>query len=284
MQDFEEPGGTQPSDWQRIKTLLGKIPRDVRVALLIAANLAAMILVVLAYGALRPPPRALTQKDIDAAVERSLKNAPAAPSWESTVSQAIVPSVVEVQALIPDPKGSYASLGSGVVVEDTGVILTCLHVVAGASRVRVVFYGGLASEALVTLKDPDNDLAVLSAMEIPDDLTPATIAGSSDLKPGDEVIAVGNPFGIPDSVTAGVVSGTGRGYTDKATGITLKNLIQFDAAVNPGNSGGPLVNRDGEVVGIVAALFNPTRESVFIGIGFAVTMETAGGVMGAPPI
>ncbi len=81
-----------------------------------------------------------------------------------------------------------------------------------------------------------------------------------------------------------MVSGLGRQYTSRETGATLKNLIQFDAAVNPGNSGGPLVNRNGEVVGIVTSLLNPTNQDVFIGIGFAVPIDTAGGAMGSSPM
>lgn len=283
MREDREPAGGPPSDWQRIKALLRKIPRRARVAFLIAADIAAMILIVLVYGALKPPPRPLTQADFDAAVRRSVAQTPQKPSWQSIVYQSILPSVVEVQA-VSGQGGVNESLGSGVVISDTGLILTCLHVIKGATQIQVVFSSGLVSEAQVTMTQPENDLALLSAKEIPDDLQPATLAGSAGLQPGDEVIAVGNPFGIPNSVTSGIVSGLNREYTDKTTGITLKNLVQFDAAVNPGNSGGPLVNRDGEVVGIVAALLNPTRQSVFIGIGFAVTMETAGGIVGTPPI
>lgn len=119
---------------------------------------------------------------------------------------------------------------------------------------------------------------------IPDDLVPATLASSAMLHVGDEVVAVGSPFGITDSLSSGVVSGLGRSFQSPDTGQELNNLIQFDAAVNPGNSGGPLVDRNGEVVGIVTALLNPTGENVFIGIGFAVTIETAAGAAGAPPL
>ena len=134
------------------------------------------------------------------------------------------------------------------------------------------------------VRQPDKDLAVLSAMTVPDDLKPATLASSASLRVGDEVIAVGNPFGVVDTVTDGIVSGLGREFTSRETGVTLKNLIQFDAAVNPGNSGGPLVNRAGEVVGIVASLLNPTAQDVFIGIGFAVPIADTGGAIGFPPV
>ena len=98
---------------------------------------------------------------------------------------------------------------------------------------------------------------------------------------GDDVFAVGNPLGLQDSLTAGVVSATDRSVRAQ-DGRTLHDLIQFDAAVNPGNSGGPLLNRDGQVVGIVTGLANPSKQAYFVGIGFAVPIATAGGVAGGP--
>ncbi|MFN5776272.1 MAG: S1C family serine protease, partial [Burkholderiaceae bacterium] len=101
-------------------------------------------------------------------------------------------------------------------------------------------------------------------------------------QPGDEVVAVGFPFGIGPSVSAGVVSGLGREFPVSKDQV-IRGLIQFDAAANPGNSGGPLVNMAGEVVGIVTAILNPTRARTFIGIGFATTIESAGVAVGIPP-
>jgi S1-C subfamily serine protease len=255
-----------------------------RTLALILANIVVTLAAILVYNTLRPIPPRLTQKDIDGAVAHSLENTPPPPSWASVAADVIRPSVVTVEAVGGQDGKGHASLGTGVVIVDTGIILTCLHVVQDSTAVRVVFFDGTESDARVLMKQPENDLAVLSASTLPDDLKPATLASAATLRPGDEVIAVGNPFGIIGSVSDGVVSGLGREYTSHQTGVTLKNLIQFDAAVNPGNSGGPLVNRDGEVVGIVASLLNPTSQDVFIGIGFAVTIDTAGGLIGAPPI
>ena len=106
---------------------------------------------------------------------------------------------------------------------------------------------------------------------------------TADLRPGDCVIAVGHPFGIGPSVSYGVVSGLKREFRSEAGERTLNNLIQFDAAANPGNSGGPLVTLDGEVVGIVTAILNPTPARTFIGIGFAVPIENAASAVGMPP-
>jgi len=152
---------------------------------------------------------------------------------------------------------------------------------AGASRIRVMFADGLESDAKIVSRHPENDLAVLQAETVPDDLAAASMRPKSDLKPGDAVVAVGFPFGIGPSVTAGVVSGLKRQFRTTA-GDQLSNLIQFDAAVNPGSSGGPLLNAAGEVVGIVTAMLDPGGGG-FAGIGFAVPIETARGAAGSAP-
>ena len=174
-------------------------------------------------------------------------------------------------------------VGSGVVIVDNGTILTNLHVVNGAKRIRVTFSDGHESDASVVNTQPENDLAVLRARSIPDDLPAATMRSTADLAPGDQVVAVGFPFGIGPSVSAGVVSGLKREFRSPDGEQMLTNLIQFDAAANPGNSGGPLVTMDGEVVGIVTAILNPSRQRVFIGIGFAVPIENAASAVGMPP-
>jgi S1-C subfamily serine protease len=281
---IEDPKASPPSDWELVRRWLRGAYQGHRTLFLIAAQVVITLVALLAYNALRPVPQRLTQRDIDAAVDRSLENAPAKPSNASIAYDVILPSVVAVEAVVPGDGKPRASLGAGVVVVDTGIILTCLHVVKDAASVKVVFADGTESDAQVMVRQPENDLAVLSAMKVPDDLKPATLVSSASLHVGDEVIAVGNPFGVFFSTSDGVVSGLGRQYTSRETGATLKNLIQFDAAVNPGNSGGPLVNRNGEVVGIVTSLLNPTNQDVFIGIGFAVPIDTAGGVVGSPPV
>jgi S1-C subfamily serine protease len=185
----------------------------------------------------------------------------------------------------PDKKGAYAEkgVGTGVVIVDKGIILTNLHVVSGAKRVQVVFADGLESDATVTGVQPEHDLAVLQAEKIPDDLLAATMRSTADLALGDPVIAVGFPFGIGPSATAGIVSGLRREFRSSDGKRVLTNLIQFDAAVNPGSSGGPLVTAEGEVVGIVTAILNPTDQGVFVGIGFAVPIENAASAAGLPP-
>jgi len=173
--------------------------------------------------------------------------------------------------------------GTGVVIVDSGLILTNLHVVEGARRIHVTFFDGTESEASVVGERPEHDLAVLQAKTLPDDMMPATMRSTDGLKPGDEVVAVGFPFGIGPSASAGVISGLKREYVSPEGKRLLTNLIQFDAAVNPGNSGGPLVTLDGEVIGIVTGLLNPTENRVFIGIGFAVPIENAASSIGLSP-
>ena len=252
------------------------------------------------------------------AVERSLVEVDI-PSVAERAARQILPSVVHLRIEFPDEEGQQApaaqsaepgaktprkaspaqgkdpspgdsphpagNSGSGVVIREDGTILTNLHVVAAADkgRLMVSFADGSESEARVVQSLPAKDLAVIKPVRIPDDLTPATLASSKELQLGDLVVAVGFPFGIGPSVSAGVVSGLEREFRSPDGSRSLSGLIQFDAAANPGSSGGPLVNRLGEVVGIVTAILNPERSRTFIGIGFATTMESAGAATGLPP-
>jgi S1-C subfamily serine protease len=251
----------------------------------------AMATLLFATDALRPAGRVITQKHIDEAVRASLEKEPL-PSAAAAAYEAILPSVVRVIGLMdeadtgedkPEQRAMERSLGSGVVIVENGTILTNLHVVQGAKKVRVRFANGHESEADLIGAQAENDLAVLRAKSLPDDLEAATMRSTGDLRPGDEVIAVGHPFGIGPSVSQGVVSGLKREFRSPEGERTLSNLIQFDAAANPGNSGGPLVTMDGAVVGIVTAILNPSEDRTFIGIGFAVPIENAASAVGMPP-
>jgi S1-C subfamily serine protease len=253
------------------------------------------IAVMLGVLHFQPGRHPITQDDIDAAVRQSLEKEPL-PSAAAKAYEAILPSVVRVVGLMDDndtgedsaerpadQRAMERSLGTGVVIIDNGTILTNLHVVAGAKRVRVRFANGHESAAQIVGTQPNDDLAVLKASSLPDDLEAATMRSTSDLRPGDHVIAVGHPFGIGPSVSYGVVSGLKREFRSPEGARTLTNLIQFDAAANPGNSGGPLVTMDGHVVGIVTAILNPSEQRTFIGIGFAVPIENAASAAGMPP-
>ncbi len=251
----------------------------------VAAGGLFALLLVYAHEAITPPTREITQEDIRAAVLHALETN-TLPSPARKAYEVIRPSIVRVRGLAPDKAGgedTEKSVGTGVVIVDKGTILTNLHVVLGAKRIQVVFADGLESDATITGVRPEHDLAVLQAQTIPDDLFAATMRSTADLALGDQVVAVGFPFGIGPSVTAGVVSGLRREFHSPEGKRVLTNLIQFDAAVNPGNSGGPLVTLDGEVVGIVTGILNPTDQRFFVGIGFAVPIENAAAAVGVPP-
>jgi S1-C subfamily serine protease len=190
------------------------------------------------------------------------------------VYDALQPSLVLVRT-----EAGTGGLGSGVVVNEAGQVLTAHHVLNGATEVEVVFADGTRSGATVVTADPANDLALLAPTALPDVVVPAVLGGG--VRIGDAVYPLGNPFGFTGTLTAGVVSGLGRTLQREDGAGELSELIQFDAAVNPGSSGGPLVDAGGQVVGIVTALANPTQQRTFVGLGFAVPITTAGGVTGS---
>ena len=252
--------------------------------LLVAGGGLTALLVVLLYGALNPAGPRLTQHDIDAAVLHTLDTLPPEPSMESMAYELVRQAVVQVRRLgAEDGDHDERTIGTGVVIIDTGVILTNLHVVAGAGRVGVVFADGTESTADIVSVQPEHDLAVIRAHTLPDDLVAAPLRSTRGLRMGDRVVAVGYPFGIGPSLTAGVISGLRRDYRGDEGETLMTNLIQFDAAANPGNSGGPLITEDGHVVGIVTAILNPSKQRVFIGIGFAVPIENATAGVGRSP-
>ena len=257
---------------------------DPRVMWSAIALLAATLFVVTGL-LLRPAAHRLTQVDIDAAVLKTLETT-TLPSAAARAYETIAPSVVRVVSYELGVNGRdeiERGVGTGVVIVDKGIILTNLHVVQGAEVIKVVFSDGLEATASIKGTQPEDDLAVLQAHKIPDDLIAATMRSTGDLVPGDQVVAVGYPFGIGPSTSAGVVSGLKRQFRSPEGRQEMTNLIQFDAAANPGNSGGPLVTMDGQVVGIVTAILNPGQARTFIGIGFAVPIENAASAAGLHP-
>lgn len=274
------PQAAAPSLRSRLRKFCARHERPLWVGV---AGLLAL-LVVFTHAALMPSARQITQEDIHAAVLHTLETG-TLPSPAAKAYEVIRPSIVRVRRLESDKAGEELEkgVGTGVVIIDKGIILTNLHVVHGAKRVQVVFADGLESDATVTGIRPEHDLAVLQAHKIPDDLVAATMRSTADLALGDQVVAVGFPFGIGPSATAGVVSGLRREFVSPEGKRLLTNLIQFDAAVNPGSSGGALVTSRGELVGIVTAILNPVNQRFFVGIGFAVPIENAAGAVGVPP-
>ena len=164
------------------------------------------------------------------------------------------------------------SLGSGVIVDPNGYVLTNNHVIEGASEIQVVLGAGRSLPARLVGSDPETDIAVLQAAG--SKLPVASLSEADALQLGDVVMAIGNPFGVGKTVTMGIVSATGRNQL----GITeFENFIQTDAAINPGNSGGALINAIGDVVAINTAIFSQSGGS--LGIGFAIPIQLAEEVM-----
>jgi S1-C subfamily serine protease len=169
-----------------------------------------------------------------------------------------------------------------VIVDEFAHILTSLHIVDGAANVMVKFQDGTTSRVEIVARLPDRDIAVIRAFTPPDAFQPAVLGNPGSLSVGDQAFVVGHPFGLTGSLSAGVISGLDRSMTAPGLSRPITGLIQFDAAVNPGSSGGPLVDQRGEVVGIVTGLVNPAGK-VFSGVGFAVTIDAASAGLGIPP-
>jgi putative serine protease PepD len=179
------------------------------------------------------------------------------------IYQRVLPSMVIIR--------TERELGAGFIVADNGTILTANHVIAGAKRITVTFADGTTSAASISSANPRQDTATLTPMKLPQVVVPANLGGDPAI--GTEVIAIGNPLGLDYSVSAGVVSGLNR--TASTHDGRFAGLIQFDAAVNAGSSGGPLVDEHGLVVGIVVSIADPARNDTFAGIGFAAPIGTA---------
>jgi S1-C subfamily serine protease len=257
---------------------------SIRSVLLFILGVAAALTGLLIYNLLTPGPRQLTSNDVSTAINQAMASATPAPPFSEGVYQIIQPSLVLVQSKAPGTDGNTDDrLGTGTIIDANGDILTSLHVVADATDIQITFADGTTSTASVAAKQPENDIAVLHADKLPAQVVPAVLGNPNAMHVGDEAYVVGNPFGLYASMSAGVISGFNRTFQPVNSNLNLKGLIQIDAAVNPGNSGGPLLNRNGEVIGIVEGLVNPTPQDVFIGIGFAIPINVAGGAAGLPP-
>jgi S1-C subfamily serine protease len=255
----------------------------------IGVGAAVTLAVVALLAILLPKAPTLTQQQVDEAIANALASVTPPPAFSQVVYQAVQPSLVLIEtdggaSADPDAKPDpHAGLGSGVVVNLDGDILTSLHVVDGAKTIDLKFADGSKSPAQIVVTQPQNDIAVVRATKPPAVLVPATLGNPGAVRQGSEAYALGSPFGLYGSVSSGVISGLDRSFREPRTGRVLTGLFQIDAAVNPGNSGGALVDRDGRLIGIVTALLNPTQENVFIGIGLAVPINVAGGAAGLPP-
>jgi putative serine protease PepD len=237
---------------------------------LLSAGLAALVVLlgviaVLAVKLSGAPPAA------QAAVAASPSPTAAASLTVPVIYQRTEPSVVVIKA--------GHDLGTGVIVADNGAILTANHVVAGGGPITVTFADGTTAAATVASANAKLDIATLTPAKLPQVVVPVTLGGDAGV--GASVVAIGNPLGLTDSVSAGVISGLNR--TAATTNGTFSGLIQFDASVNPGSSGGPLLDARGLVIGIVVSIATPDGQDAFAGIGFAVPIGAALGGGGTGP-
>jgi S1-C subfamily serine protease len=237
-----------------------------------ALTAGALVLVVLLVAGV-----ALVTSGDDRPTHRSVASpspSPTTPPTTAEIFQAVGPSVVVVRT-------SAGALGTGTVAADNGTIITANHVVDDGGAVTVTFADGTRTPAEIASADAAHDIATLTPRELPQLLVPVTIGGSAAVGTG--VVAIGNPLGLTYSVSTGVVSGVGR--TATSDGGDLSGLLQFDASVNPGSSGGPLLDDHGLMVGVVVAIADPGGDKAFAGIGFAVPIGVAlgGGSPGQGP-
>jgi S1-C subfamily serine protease len=258
----------------------GRSHRGGVLALLVALAVIAALIVTNVRISGRP---AVSANEVNGIVSQKVSTAisqlQSEPSVAASVYRSVEYGIVVVESLHRGSPG-IDELGTGIVIDTSGDILTALHVVKGGSSIKVTFADGMVSSAFIKTSDAADDIAVLTPAQPPPVIAPEVLGGAPQI--GDQVFAVGDPLGLDGSLSAGVVSGLDRSFA-APNGRTLTGLIQFDAAVNPGSSGGPLLNAKGQVVGIVIGLANPAGSDSFSGIGFAVPIATAGGAAGVPP-
>ena len=258
---------------------MGSLRNRVKGLIPFVSGVGAMLLALILYNSLFPENQ-LTRTELNDAVANAMASATPRPAYSAEVFKIIQPSLVLIQAQL---QNGEKNLGTGVIVDGAGDILTSLHVINGATEISITFADGTKSDGIVASAQPEMDIAVLQAPTMPQLFVPATLGNPGALQVGDEAYAVGHPFGLYDSMSAGVISGFDRTFRPENSAVQLEGLIQFDAAVNPGNSGGPLLNRYGHVVGIITGIVNPSDQNFFIGIAFAVPINMAAGGVDMPP-
>ena len=283
----EKPNPTQTTETRRGSAWIQTLRLAVRRTWPFIAVVISAFLGVYLYSLFFPAPAPLGQNQVDESIAQAMASATPPPPYSAQVYQAILPSLVLIQTQRENAAGNADDderfgMGSGVVVNQSGDILTALHVVAGATEIKVLFADGSRATAELVSAEPENDIAVLHPNQPPELIVPAVLGNPGAMRVGDEAFAVGNPLGLVASMSAGVISGFNRSIPTGEGDGRLEGLIQFDTAVNPGSSGGPLLNRQGHVVGIVTALANPSEQNFFIGVGFAVPIGTAVSAAGGP--
>src|ERR687886_3050098 len=220
-----------------------------------------------ASPSLSPPPSSSTSTSLPDIFQKVENSVVQITSTKSNPNEIIIENGVPAT-------GKSTALGSGFVYDNQGHIVTNYHVTNGTRKADVTFTDGNTYSANVVGKDPNSDVAVLQITSdfSQENVKPLPLANSSAVRPGEQVIAIGNPFGLSGTITTGIVSAKGRLLPNPDTGFSIPNMIQTDAAVNPGNSGGPLLNTQGQVIGLNTAIFSST--GVYSGVGFAIPSNT----------
>ena len=272
-----------PND--KLQNRLQRFRARVRNSFPFISGVLAAFLALFLNNFLFPGTQQLTAEQVNNAIVSVLASATPRPAYSAQVYQVIQPSVVLIKTDFQGETGDMEKgVGSGVIINDQGDILTSLHVVADATDILITFADGTESGGFVLASQPELDIAVVRAFLGPEVLVPATLGNPGSMRVGDEAFVVGNPFGLYSSMSSGVISGFNRAFRPPNTDQVIEGLIQVDAAINPGNSGGPLLNRSGHVIGVVTGIINPTDDSFFVGIGFAVPINVAAaGGAGLPP-
>jgi S1-C subfamily serine protease len=288
MEFMNEPslsvGDKRSSPVDNLRSRWARMRERARKTFPFVTGVLAALLALFLYNSFFPGAKPLTQTEVNAAISSAMASATPRPADAVLVYQIIQPSLVWIEAEGVDENGEASrGLGTGVIFDQYGNILTSLHVVADSPTINLTFADGTHSRAVVADSQPEMDIAVLQAETLPELFLPATLGNAGSMQVGDDAYVVGNPFGLYSSMSAGVISGFNRTFQPPGTNQTIEGLIQVDAAINPGNSGGPLLNRRGHVVGIVTGIINPTEDSFFVGIGFAVPINVAAGGGGSPP-
>ena len=277
-------GDKRSSPMDRLRSRWARLRERVRKTFPFLSGVLAALLALFLFNTFFPGAKPLTQSEVNAAISSAMASATPRPADAVLVYQIIQPSLVWIESEGVDEAGEASrGLGTGVIFDQNGSILTSLHVVDDAPAINVTFADGTQSRAVIADAQPEMDIAVLQAETLPELFLPATLGNAGSMQVGDDAYVVGNPFGLYSSMSAGVISGFNRTFQPPGTTQVIEGLIQVDAAINPGNSGGPLLNRYGHVVGIVTGIINPTDESFFVGIGFAVPINVAAGGGGSPP-
>jgi S1-C subfamily serine protease len=260
------------------------LKRSSRSRFLLALTLAVLMALSLSMGIACTSSKSDAQQSASPTPQAQAQSTPLTSNSNSESSvpdlyDSVRPSVVRVTSISATRSafGTQQSegLGSGIILDNNGDILTNYHVVQGASQLQVTLGDQSSADATVVGTDPAGDLAVIKA-NFPSGVTlsPATLGDSDKIRVGESVIAIGNPFGLDGTVTEGIVSGMDRTLPEQQN-RPLRELIQTDAAINPGNSGGPLVDLNGDVIGINTAIENPSGTGTFSGIGYAIPVNVA---------